>query len=108
VFFIRETILELETRNLVDPVICRCRKHQQKHNVVDEQNCTNVLMSCITSLMQLSFSIASTTEWFFLLLCMNRVGNIAASDIPSSQLDVQNFALLPLYTITWVAAVNRA
>jgi hypothetical protein len=27
--FVRETTSELESHDLVDPVICRCRKHQQ-------------------------------------------------------------------------------
>jgi hypothetical protein len=29
VFIIHKTTSELETRDLVDPIICRCRKHQQ-------------------------------------------------------------------------------
>jgi hypothetical protein len=29
VFVVRETTSKLESHDLVDPVICRCRKHQQ-------------------------------------------------------------------------------
>jgi hypothetical protein len=29
VFVVHETISKLESHDLVDPVICRCRKHQQ-------------------------------------------------------------------------------
>jgi hypothetical protein len=62
-------------------------------------------MSYVISLIQLSLSTASTTKRFFLLLCLNRTGNIAAGDIPSN---VQNYALLLLCTVTRVATANRA
>jgi hypothetical protein len=44
----------------------------------------------------------------FFLLCSYRLGNIDAGDMPSIQLEVQNFIVIPLCTITHVAAEKRA
>jgi hypothetical protein len=40
---------------------------------------------CIKSRTQLSFSIASATFLFSLLLCLYKAGNVAAREVPFSQ-----------------------
>jgi hypothetical protein len=55
---------------------------------------------------QVLLCIASVTERCFLLVWLSRPGNINAGDPPFTQLESQNFAFLPLCTITQVAVAN--
>jgi hypothetical protein len=52
--------------------------------------------------------IASAIERCFLLEWLNMSGNINAEDPPFTQLENQNFAFMPLCTVTRVAVEKRA
>jgi hypothetical protein len=72
VFFVRETTSELETCNLADPVICRCRKHQQCFDgPFTKMHC------CCQS--DIGFILGKTIHFGILEFIVNRFSNLSLS-----------------------------